>query len=145
MPKLQTPPPTAVSSGFSLVELMIAIAIIAILSSIAIPLYNGYIREGHFATLRTDLNSLRTPIEDFRLDSAGYTDTGPPNLNTYIADVLGDVNSGNYTYTVLATGTNSYDAWGVLNANTWIRCEDRFRNCCDSETAGATAPDEACP
>ena len=34
-------------AGFSLVELMITIAIISILSAIAIPLYNGYISEGH--------------------------------------------------------------------------------------------------
>lgn len=131
--------------GVTLIELMIAVAIISILAGIAIPLYSGYVRESHLATLRTDLNSLRTPIEDFRLENSGYNDAGPPNLNTYIADVLNEVNSGNYTYTVLATGTNSYDAWGVFTPDVWVRCEDRLRNCCDSETAGATAPNAACP
>jgi Tfp pilus assembly protein PilE len=122
---------------------MITIALVFVLAGIAIPLYSGYIREGHFATMRTDMNSLRTPIEDFRLESTGYNDAGPPNLNAFIATVLTDVNDGNYTYTVLATGTNSYDVWGVFNSETWVRCEDRFRRCCDSDSG--TAPNAACP
>jgi hypothetical protein len=113
---------------------------------IAIPLYNGYIRESHLATLRTDLNSLRTPIEDFRLDSTGYNDTARRTLNTYIADVLAEVNSGNYDYTCAESRHQQLRRMGRARCQyIWMRCEDRFRNCCDSADPGATAHDRGLP
>jgi hypothetical protein len=50
-----------------------------------------------------------------------------------------------YTYVVSVTGTNSYDVWGTFNANNaiWIRCDNRFANCCDPDTG--TAVTNACP
>jgi prepilin-type N-terminal cleavage/methylation domain-containing protein len=137
------------STGFSLVELMITIAIVSILTGIAIPLYNGYIREGHLTTMRTTINGLRTVLEDFRLDNGSYGATG--DLVGVAAidarfnwDPSGDI--GPYAFTV-AVGTNSYDAWGTFNANTaiWVRCDNRLSNCCDADTPGATAVTNACP
>lgn len=131
------------SHGVTLIELIISVAIISILASIAIPLYSGYIREGHLATMRTDMNSLRTPIEDFRLENGSYAPGA--DLDTYIADVFDEVDGGRYTYDVVNESTSSYDVWGFFSDDVWVRCEDRFGNCCDSETAGATAHDAACP
>jgi len=135
--------------GYSLVELMITIAIISILATIAIPLYNGYIREGHFTAMRSNMNGLRTVIEDYRLDNGNYGATG--NLVGVAAidtrfnwDPAGD--SGAYTFTVSVTAADSYDVWAVLNANnaTWVRCETRFQTCCDSETSSSSSPSSAC-
>jgi prepilin-type N-terminal cleavage/methylation domain-containing protein len=134
--------------GFSLLELMIAIAIISVLAGIAIPLYDGYIREGHLATMRMTLDGLRTPVEDFRLENGSYGATG--NLVGVAAidgrfswEPSGD--SSPYTYTVVVTGTNSYDVLGTYNANAaiWVRCDNRFSNCCDPDSG--TAVTSACP
>lgn len=136
--------------GITLVELMIAIAILSILAGIAIPLYNGYVTEGHMVSMRTTLNGLRTPMEDFRLENGNYGTT--TNL-VDIANITGRFDwdpsgdSSAYQYTVSVTGTNSYDVWGFFRANTgiWVRCENRFNNCCDSETAPASTYNSACP
>jgi type IV pilus assembly protein PilE len=128
-------------SGFTLVELMITIAILFILAAIAIPMYTGYIREGHFTTMRTDLDGLRIAMEDFRLENGTYTGvTADPS----VASILADINNSAYTFTV-SPGTNSYDVTGVLSPAVWVRCEDRMNQCCFSDTASATAPTAACP
>jgi type IV pilus assembly protein PilE len=136
--------------GITLVELMIAIAILSVLAGIAIPLYNGYVAEGHQASMRTTLNGLRTPLEEYRLENGNYGSTtdlvGISNINSrFDWNPSGD--SSAYEYTVSVTGTNSYDVWGVFRANSgiWVRCEDRFSNCCDSETASGSTHDAACP
>jgi len=129
------------ASGITLVELMIAIAILSILTAIAIPAYTGYIREGHFATMRADLDGLRTTMEDFRLENGSYTGvTADPD----VASILSDINSGSYTFTV-SPGTGSYDVWGVFSPTVWVRCENRMNQCCYSDSASASAPTAACP
>ena len=127
--------------GFSLIELMITIAILSILAAIAIPMYNGYVREGHLTAMRTEIVGLRTEIEDYRLESGNYTNIaafGP------FAARWTELNNGPYTYTISPT-SNSYDVWGVLNptSSIWVRCDARLSNCCDSDSG--TAVTSACP
>ncbi|MEZ5585697.1 MAG: prepilin-type N-terminal cleavage/methylation domain-containing protein [Sedimenticolaceae bacterium] len=132
--------------GFTLVELMITIAVLTILTSIAIPLYSGYIREGHYAALHANLNSLRTPIEDFRLENGNYGAagnlTGEAAINARFGwDPGSDISR--YDYTVAIVGTNNYHVWGTFGADIWVRCEDRMSKCCESDGGGS--PSSACP
>ena len=136
-------------AGISLVELMITIAILSILVAIAIPLYDGYIREGHLVSIRSTIGSMRTQIEDFRLDNGNYGATGNladagAIMSRYGWDPTSDLSA--YTYT-MAVSSNSYDVWGVFDANSaiWVRCDDRMSNCCDPDTPSATAATNACP
>lgn len=120
---------------------MIVIAIMVTLTAIAIPLYNGYIREGHYAAMRSNMNGLRTPIEDYRLENPTYVGaTADPG----ISQIITDLNSGAYTFTV-SLGTNSYDVQGVHSPTVWTRCENRMNKCCDADTPSATGPTSACP
>ena len=133
--------PTSTIRGFSLVELLIAMAIIAILSAIAIPAYNSYIREGHFTTLRADMDSLRVPIEDYRLENATYAGV---TAELGVAAIMTDINSAAYTFTVSPT-TNSYTITGVYNPRVWVRCENRMNTCCYADPDGTTLVTSACP
>jgi prepilin-type N-terminal cleavage/methylation domain-containing protein len=134
--------------GYTLVELMIAIAVLSILTAIAIPAYTGYVRESRLASIRTTLNGLRTPLEDYRLDNGNY---GSAATLVDVAgiqprfgwDPTGDISG--YTYTVAVPGgTISYDVWGQYGSGDWVRCETRFSKCCDS-TSGSSGPSSACP
>jgi general secretion pathway protein G len=56
------------SRGFTLLELMIVMAIMAILMSIAIPVYNQSVIQAREAVLRENLSTLRKVIDQYTLD-----------------------------------------------------------------------------
>ena len=56
------------SSGLTIVELLIAIAIIGILAGIAIPLYAGYAENARVQSAMADIRSISLVIEGFRND-----------------------------------------------------------------------------
>ena len=135
------------AKGITLVEMMVTIAVIAVLAAIAIPAYDGYIRESHLTSMRTTIDGLRTILEDYRLENGNYGPgaTGLSAINTtYGWNPSGDVS--NYDYTLSVTGS-SYHVWVTFSPNPslWIRCDARFSNCCDPDTPGATAVTNACP
>lgn len=55
-------------SGFTLIEMVIVVAIIMILLSIAVPSYQKSIVQSREAVLRQDLFTMRTKIQEFTLD-----------------------------------------------------------------------------
>jgi general secretion pathway protein G len=55
-------------NGFTLMELMIVMAIIGILSTLAIPSFIGAMRSAKEAVLREDLHVLRTAIDSYTED-----------------------------------------------------------------------------
>lgn len=134
------------SKGFSLIELMIAVAIVSLLAFIAIPAYNGYTREARYGAARANMGSLRIALEDFRLDNATYRVDDENSFNPEDNDKEEDLgwapdgDGDNYFYTVTAT-SNSYDVLvriGAVDSATWVLCKDRMNDCCDNKTAGAT-------
>ena len=66
--------------GFTLIEMLIVITIIAILAVIVIPRLTAVGRRGKEASLRADLKQMRDAIERFEANTAGW----PPTL----ADIM---------------------------------------------------------
>ncbi len=130
--------PPSLHGGYSLIELMITVAIIAVIATIAIPAYRNYVNESVFAAARTNADSLRIPLEDYRLDNGSYVVGGDTTYNE--AELLTNFGwspDGDRTmptpYSVTAT-TVSWDITVQHNTGIWIRCENRMRTCCDSQT-----------
>jgi type IV pilus assembly protein PilE len=72
------------NGGFTLIELMVVVAIVAILASIAVPLYTDYIRRGQLTEAFNNLNDYQVKMEQYYQDNRGYgtnacTDTNPPS------------------------------------------------------------------
>lgn len=70
-PKVQTMQHTC-SRGLTLIELMIAVAITAILASLAYPSYEGHVRKGRRATAQAALQELAAKQHQFLLDQRRY-------------------------------------------------------------------------
>jgi len=58
--------------GFTLVELMIVVAIIGILAAIAIPQFSAYRTKAFNTAADSDLRNARTSLEAYYADNQGY-------------------------------------------------------------------------
>ncbi len=100
-------------SGFSLIELMIVVAVVAILSAIALPSYQEYVTRGKITEATSNLADMRVKMEQYFQDNrtyvgacvAGTTAPLPPAATTRYFDFA--CPAGNLTATtflVTATG-----------------------------------------
>jgi general secretion pathway protein G len=55
-------------SGFTLIELMIVMAIILVLTTMAVPSYVGAIKHAREAVLKEDLSTMRAAIDSYTMD-----------------------------------------------------------------------------
>jgi len=127
--------------GFSLIELMVAVAIVGILAAIAYPSYTDYILRGRLTDATTGLQEMRVRMEQFFLDNRTYVGaglggcgaTGPTSTAftfgcaataaTYTITATGNPAGGvpaTYSYTITqANVRGSNTPWGN-NATCWV-------------------------
>lgn len=92
--------------GFTLIELMIAVAIVAILASIAYPAYQDYVRRGYVPEATTGLAQGRIAMEQWFQDNRTYVGAGCPSNTQRFSFAC---NATATTFTITATGQ------GVMN------------------------------
>ncbi|ULU25056.1 pilin [Dyella terrae] len=90
-----------VQKGFTLIELMIVVAIIAILAAIAIPQYQNYITKSQFSESQTIADGLKTPIVEY------YNQTGICPTNSTTGFVTAASYSGKYVQQASLSGSGS--------------------------------------
>ena len=128
--------------GYTLIELMIAVAIVAILARIAIPSYVDYIRRGSLPEAFTYLNDYRVKMEQYYQDNRSYGNAGgttcannnPPSWAgfapsgakyfTFSCALQGSTGTGNQAYTLTATGIDGTRAEGHVYTLTQTLTQD---------------------
>lgn len=60
------------SAGFTLIEVMIVVAIIGILAAVALPAYNDYVRRGQIPEAFAQLSEYRARMEQYYQDNRNY-------------------------------------------------------------------------
>ena len=90
--------------GFTLIELMITVAIVAILASIALPAYNDYVTRSRFPEAHAALAGGRVQAEQFFQDTRDYVGMLCPPDTGFWAYNCAPVAGPPPTYTITATG-----------------------------------------
>ncbi|MFO7542765.1 MAG: type IV pilin protein [Thiobacillus sp.] len=97
--------------GFTLIELMITVAVIAILASIAYPNYTQYVRDARRAEAQSEMLQIQLGLEKWRANNNSYTSTlsnaGFTDTNTYY----------NYSVTGLTVGSAPTGSLYVIRAD----------------------------
>lgn len=120
--------------GITLIELMIVVAVLAIISAIAIPAYRGYITTSHKAECQTEAAAIKLAQEEYFLQNNAYFDSSAGTTRADIQNASGNLYQGaaeNYTnciytvtstaatvYNITVTGTGALSGEGVILAFT---------------------------
>jgi type IV pilus assembly protein PilE len=110
--------------GFTLIEVMITVAIVAILSAIAMPAYNAYVQRSRIPPGLEALTSLATRLEQRYQDTGSYANgdacgaTLPTASNFTISCVLSDEGQG---FTATATGNGAVEGYAYTINHRGVR------------------------
>jgi len=83
--------------GFTLIELMIVIAIIGILAAIAIPQFSAYRQRSYNSAAQSDIRNIATAQEAYYVDNSIYC-----NSTALLTPTYGYMPSGNVNVTITA-------------------------------------------
>jgi general secretion pathway protein G len=116
--------------GFTLLELMIVISIIMILMAVAVPMYNQAIVQARESVLRSNLNTLRSVIQQYTLDKQ----KAPQGLD--------DLVQGGYLRQVPVDPMTRESNWEVVQEDVMLAVDQQDPGITDVHSASsATASD----
>ena len=112
--------------GFTLIEVMITVAIVAILAAVALPSYRDYVIRGNIPEATSRLATRQVQMEQFFQDNRTYVGgqactadatnklfdfscvgAGAPTATTYLISAVGKGSMAGFTFTINQTGTKT--------------------------------------
>ena len=108
--------------AFTLVELIVVIAVLGILSGIAIPRLTGVQDKARYAAGEALLANLKTPLELYRVEKGNYPDITDDNygeLNTALSSYVDNFSS------LLPESSDDTDSW-YFSGYTYTESDNSF-------------------
>lgn len=139
------------SQGFTLLEIMIVVAIIGILAAVAVPQYQNYVLQSRVTIATSVLSAMRVSMEQYFQDNRSYIGAclagtvaptpgpapnainpsftfncgpNPPTLTTYTVTATGAGPMAGFIYTIdeqNVRATLGTGPWGVTNVACWVQ------------------------
>lgn len=139
------------SKGFTLVELLVTISIIAILAAIAISTYATLQKNGRDTKRKSDLAVIQSALEQYHADQNNYPVTGnvgiglalksPDGTKTYLAKIPADPTANpNYIYMALLTSCTNCISYSLCAKMENTNNASSLTNCASPANYEVRAP-----
>jgi len=92
------------AGGFSLIELMVTVAIVGILMAVAIPAYSAYVLRARATEAFAVMGSFQPAAEQFWSNNRTYVGTPAPGLTSNFTYEVVDATASSYTLRANGTG-----------------------------------------
>jgi type IV pilus assembly protein PilE len=106
------------TKGFTLIELMIAVAVIGILLGVALPAYTEYATRGKLAEGTSALADGRVKMEQFFQDNRTYVGGPAPANTANFTYAPSNLSATSYTITATGIGSLSVFSYTINESNT---------------------------
>ena len=142
-----------IQAGFTLIEVMIVVAIIGVLAAIAYPSYRDYVLRSKISEAVGAMETLRTDMERFYQDNRTYDGSSAPCASTRSVEAFDLACTGTRDkneYTVKATGKGVANGFAYtinqLNArNTTAVASGSGYNTCTAANGWMIRKGQVCP
>jgi len=101
--------------GFTLIELMITVAIIGILARVAVPAYLDYVKRGKLTEAFNQMSSCSMTLAQYYQDNRTYNNA---NISPTVTPCLANTSNFSYALSNLSATTYTLTATGTSNAAT---------------------------
>ena len=115
------------NQGFTLIELMVVIAVIAILAAIAIPMYGEQVAKARRAEAMRSVGDLQLRLERWRAENPSYANCGTPPCGSgsyptaptsdYYTVAISNASATAFTVTATPAGAQAGDRCGALSVS----------------------------